>query len=74
MYIHVKVKASMKKESFKELKKDHFEASVKEPAERNMANRRVIELVAQHFNLLPNKVRITNGHQSPSKLLVVELE
>jgi uncharacterized protein YggU (UPF0235/DUF167 family) len=72
MYIHVIVTAGMKKESFKKKSKDHFEISVKEKAERNMANNRVLELVAEHFNVSKNKVRIVNGHRHPSKLLVIE--
>ena len=70
-YIHVKVKAGVRKEGLKQISKDHFEISVKEKAERNMANERVLELVAKHFKVLKNKVRIVNGHRSPSKLLVV---
>lgn len=73
MYIHVKVKAGVKKESFVVKTEDSFEISVKEKAERNMANTRVLELVASHFKVYKNKVRIVNGHRSPSKLLVLDL-
>lgn len=62
----------MKREGFKQIKEDHFEISVREKAERNLANMRVLELVAIHFKISKNKVRIVNGHQSPSKLLLVE--
>lgn len=71
-YIHVKVSAGVKKESFKKKTKDHFEISVKEKAERNMANSRVLELIAEYFKIPQNKVRIVNGHRHPSKLLVIE--
>ena len=71
-YIHVLVTAGAKKESFKQKKKDHFTISVKEKAERNMANARVLELVAEHFKIPKNKVRIVNGHHHPSKLIIVE--
>lgn len=71
-YIHVKVSASMKKEAFIKKGEDHFEISVKEKAERNMANSRVLALVASHFKVPVSKVRIINGHKHPSKLLVVE--
>jgi uncharacterized protein YggU (UPF0235/DUF167 family) len=71
-YIHVKVTAKAKKESLKQKSKDHFEISVREPAERNMANARVLDLVALHFKVSKNKVRIVNGHRSLSKLLVVD--
>jgi len=72
MYIHVKVKAGVGKESFKVKSADHFEISVREKAERNMANTRVLELIAGYFKVPVSKVRIVNGHRSPSKLLIIE--
>ena len=74
MYIKLTVTASANKESFVQKNKDHFTVSVKEPAERNMANARVIELVARHFKLSENKVRIINGHMHRSKLLSVGID
>ena len=74
MYIKVNVIAGAKKEIFKIKSKDHFDISVKEKAERNMANSRVIELVAEHFKVPTKKVRIINGHHHPSKLMVVDLD
>jgi len=71
-YIHAKVMAGAKKESLKQKSEDHFEISVKEKAEHNLANKRVLELFALYFKLPVSKVRIINGHRSPSKLLVVE--
>lgn len=79
MYIHVNVTAGAGKESFsprqsadKSKSKDHFEISVKEKAEGNRANTRVLEIIASHFKVSINKVRIINGHHHPSKLLIVE--
>ena len=74
MYIHIKANAGAKRESFAEKSKGHFVVSVREPAERNLANKRIIELVAGHFGLPAGKVRIINGHHSPSKILSVDLE
>ena len=78
-YVHVKVTAGARKESLKPVRsasgqesEDHFEIAVREKAERNMANARVIALVALHFAVTANKVRIVNGHHHPSKLLVIE--
>ena len=51
---------------------DCFDVSVREKAERNMANVRVIEMVAEHFGVSVKKVRIVNGHHHSSKLIVVE--
>ncbi len=72
MYIHLKVKTGMKKESLLRKNEDHFEISVREEAERNMANNRILEIVSGYFKVSKNKVRIVNGHHSPSKLLIVE--
>ncbi|MEI6842933.1 MAG: DUF167 domain-containing protein [bacterium] len=69
MYIHVKVTPSAKKESFVKKNKDHFLVSVRERAERNLANKRVIELVSKHFG--SHKVLLVSGHNSPSKLFSV---
>ena len=71
-YIHVKVAAGAGKESWKKKSENHFEVSVKEKAERNEANIRVLELVAGHFKVPVNHVRIVNGHRHPSKLLVID--
>jgi len=71
-YIHIKVTAGARKESFEKKSEDHFEISVKEKAERNMANTRVLELVAKYFKVPLKKVRIVNGHRHPSKLIVVD--
>jgi uncharacterized protein YggU (UPF0235/DUF167 family) len=72
MYIKAVVTAYAKKESITATSADHFEISVKEKAERNMANTRVIELISLYFRVPKGKVRIVNGHQHPHKLLIVE--
>lgn len=71
MYIKVNVQAGAKKELLTIKKKDHFDISVKEKAKGNMANTRVLEIVSEHLNVPKNKVRIINGHHSPSKLLSI---
>ncbi len=71
MYIRVRVAAGAKKESFEQVSEDSFLVSVKDPAEQNLANRRVLELVAVHFGINPKQVRIISGHHSPGKILSV---
>jgi uncharacterized protein YggU (UPF0235/DUF167 family) len=71
MYVKVRVIADAKKESLEETSPDHFKISVREPAERNLANRRIVELVAAHHKLPPKQVRIISGHTSPSKILSI---
>ena len=71
MYIRVNVIAEAKKESVKEMGDNRLEIAVREPAERNMANKRVTELVAFYCHVLPKAVRLINGHHSPHKLFSV---
>lgn len=71
MYIKVKVFADGSKDEFKKISDTHFEARVREKAKRNMANRKVIELVRRHFKTAGD-VKIINGHHSPSKILSVD--
>jgi uncharacterized protein YggU (UPF0235/DUF167 family) len=73
MYIKVKVQAIAKKEQVKQKNKDTYMISVREPAERNLANKRVCEIVASLFNISIKNVRIISGHQSPSKILSINL-
>ncbi len=71
-YIHAKVLAGARKEGLKEKDSEHFLISVKEKAENNMANTRVLEVLAEHLKIPKAKIRIVNGHRTPSKLLVLE--
>lgn len=71
MYIRVRVSAGAKKESFAQSAEDSFLVSVKEPAEQNLANRRVLELIAGHFGILSKQIRIISGHHSPGKILSI---
>lgn len=72
MYIRVKVSPSSKREIFKKVNEDHFEISVKEKAERNLANNRIVEIFADYFHVVKGKVRIINGHRSSTKLLIID--
>ncbi len=74
MFIKAKVTAGVKKEAILRLGEDSFRISVKEPAERNLANKRVMELIAGHFKVPVGKVRLVNGHHSPSKILSINIE
>ena len=74
MYIKVVAITGAKKEKITEKSKDHFDVSVKEKAEKNMANKRIIELMSLYFKVSTAKVRIINGHHHPHKLLVIDNE
>ncbi len=71
MYVSVRVVAKAKQEKVEELPQGRLKIWVKEPAERNLANRRVTELVAGHLELPLAKIRLISGHRSPSKIFSV---
>lgn len=74
MHIKVRVKTGAKNESVRKASDIHFEISVREKPENNLANRRVIALVAMHLGVPAVKVRIIKGHHQPSKMLSVGLQ
>ncbi len=74
MYIKVRVLAGAKKEKIEKKTKDTYYISVKEKAERNMANRRVCEIMALLLEIPVKSIRIISGHQSPSKILSINVE
>ncbi len=73
-YIKVVAKTGVKKESILKKSVDHFIISVKEKAERNTANDKIIAILAQYFKVQTGKVRIVNGHHHPHKLIFIDIK
>lgn len=73
MYIKVNVLASSKKEKIEKIGDNRYLISVKEPAERNLANKRICEIISFLYKVNSKDVRIVNGHHSPSKMLSVNI-
>ncbi|HEY4488029.1 MAG TPA: DUF167 domain-containing protein [Candidatus Paceibacterota bacterium] len=71
MYVKVRVRAGWKREEFEPLSPASFKISVRQKAQNNAANRRVVLLIASHFKVPAKSVRIASGHRSPSKTLVI---
>ncbi|MBP9701450.1 MAG: DUF167 domain-containing protein [Candidatus Pacebacteria bacterium] len=69
MYIKVKVITEAKKEVVKKIRDDYYEISLREPAERNMANTRILEIMREMHK---GAVRIVSGHHHPSKIISVD--
>lgn len=71
MYIKVKMKPGSRKELIEKVSEDHYNISVKEKAENNHANDRLLEIMRGQF---PNSIiRMISGHHSPSKILSIEV-
>lgn len=71
MLIHIKIKTDSKEDKIVQKNETSFIVHVKEPAEENRANRKMIELVSDKFGIIKSKVRIITGHHHPSKILEI---
>lgn len=74
MYVKVRVIPKAKKETVSKIDDQIFEMTVKEPAERNLANNRIKELLAEEYGVKIESVRIISGHHSGSKMFDVKVE
>jgi uncharacterized protein YggU (UPF0235/DUF167 family) len=69
MLIKVKVTTESKKETVRRPVPDRLVLSLKQPAENNRANERLLEIVRSMY---PGRsVKIIKGHHSPSKIIEV---
>lgn len=82
MHIKVRVKTGAKNESIRQIVLPNqstevqppylsYEISVREKPEANMANKRILALIARALKLPAARIRITKGHHSPSKIITV---
>ena len=70
-FIRVRVFPLAKKESLKKLAPDEYQILVREPAQHNMANKRVLQLLAYELGVEPRKLRLITGAHSPIKRIEV---
>jgi uncharacterized protein YggU (UPF0235/DUF167 family) len=69
MFIKIKVKTGSRTEKVEKKADDLYFVSVKEEAERNMANERVLEIFR---SLYPKQsVKLVKGQRSPAKIICV---
>lgn len=71
MYIHVKVITNSRKETITKEGDVHYVMHIRQPAERNLANKRIIEIISVLYPTM-KYIRIISGHHSSSKIISVE--
>ncbi len=69
MYLKIKVVANSRRESVSILSEDEVKIETKMPAERNLANERVLEILREMYS--GKNIRIISGHHSPSKIVSI---
>ena len=72
MYVRVLVHPGAKKERILQESETEYTITVREKAERNQANRRIVEIIANEFNVEENRIRMVSGHRSQRKIISIE--
>ena len=72
MYVKVRVTPGAPKERVEKKSADHVNVWVRQPAERNLANKRVIEIIRELFRVTEGEVKIISGHRSLSKIISID--
>jgi len=69
----IKVRAfpDAKKEQVIEDEPDRLKIFIREPAQNNMANKRITQLVAEYAGVSVSEVAFLTGHRSPNKLFEI---
>ena len=70
VYIHVYATPGAKREKV-EREGDSFTIAVKEPAEKNLANKRIREIIASELDIPTNKAKLLRGHRAQKKMFVI---
>ena len=73
MLIKVKVFPASKKEEIIKKKENSFEVKVKEKPIRGEANRAVIDVLSNFFNVPKNKIKLIKGFKQRSKIFKIIL-
>jgi uncharacterized protein YggU (UPF0235/DUF167 family) len=73
MYVKVLAYPNSKREKVVKIKENQFEIHVKEKAERNLANKRILTIIALEFNTDEKTVRMVSGHRKQSKMISIDL-
>jgi uncharacterized protein YggU (UPF0235/DUF167 family) len=71
MYVHVHVIPNARKERVIKESDTEFHIEVKELAERNMANKRIREILAHELGVPLSQIKTLTGHRSPSKMFSI---
>lgn len=68
MKIQVVVKPNSRKELVEKLDESHFVVRANAPAKEGKANRRVIELLSEYFNISKSRIGLVSGSASKEKI------
>lgn len=71
MKINIKVKPAAQENKIEKIDEEHYVISVKEPPIQGRANRALIFLLADYFQIPSSGVQIISGHTSRNKIISI---
>ena len=74
MLIRVRVTPNAKKPAVVKIAEGSFEVKVDERAEGGKANKRLLELLTEHFGVPKSSLRVVSGAKSRDKLIDVAVQ
>lgn len=72
MFVKVRAKPGAKKEQVLEMSRYELAIHVREPAQQNLANRRIIEILAERFSVPARSIQMLSGFRSPNKIFSID--
>lgn len=73
MYIRVHVVPGARREQIIKKHATEYHIAVREPAERNCANKRIREILSREFEIPIPQVRLLTGHRSSVKMYSIDV-
>ncbi|MCX5693234.1 MAG: DUF167 domain-containing protein [Candidatus Omnitrophica bacterium] len=73
MRISLKVTTRAKKEGIEKISENSYRIKVSLPPEKGKANKRVIELLSEEFDIKKQNIRIVSGETSSRKIIEIGL-
>lgn len=71
-YFKIKVIISNKKESITRIRPDTFLIVTKTKAERGLANKRILSMLADFLDKPLSAIKIISGYHQPTKIILVD--
>jgi uncharacterized protein (TIGR00251 family) len=73
MKINVKANPNAKEYKVEKIDEYNFIVNVKEPPKEGKANKAIIELLSEYFNIPKSKIKISSGITSKRKIIEIEI-
>ncbi len=72
MYIKVNLTPDAKKDFIRKAGPDKYSINVKDKPIRNLANKKMLAVLASELKVTPQQLKIIRGHRTPSKLISLQ--